>query len=621
MPQGWQQAGWAAAEPPSMLNTSPNVQVAPERRSTRLRWVIALVGAILIVATGVGVTVFAVGSQSNASIGPTFLPATTPLYAEARLDLPGTERDNVIKFIAHFPGFADQSSFDTKVDEALDKWVGDATGHQLLYTRDLKPWFSGQVAVGLLELPAMSTPNAGAGGPAASAQPVPTMPTSMPGMAALRDLHFVVGIGVKDRARLDTLVATARSMASNLTFTEQPNGDRTIVSVSDSSDGTAQFSYVVTDKLLLLAPSADDLATALGVLDGTTPSLANDPGYTAATANLPADRLGEMYAGPAYYQQLDSLMTNLYTMPMGNAMGNSAQTAGIMKCLQVHLIDPASASSAAALVVGPDNVSLQGSITNAFSLPVGTSTDLATHVPESSLAYLQVPNVGPAVHDLVSCLRTNLPDAFSDKSIQQIEQALGNPLEDELTFVGDVGVSVGVEAGQPQVGLVASVSDQPTALSRITTLLSLIRAAAATGNGNVAVKQETVGSTQVTTITWPTDAMRQVPFNSISVALTDDGHLYIGSGDYAKEALNIGKSNSLASDDRYSSAMKAVGDPTGVQLYVDVTGVRQLIEGMSPANPDYTTNIQPYLVPFDRFAMGTSQNGTTASSQMVLFVK
>jgi hypothetical protein len=148
MPPSWQQAGWSGAEPPVFLNTSPNVDVAPPRRSTRLRWVIALVGAILIVSAGVGVTVFAVGSQSNAPIGPTFLPATTPLFAEARFDLPGTERDNIIKLIAHFPGFADTSSFDTKVDDALDKWVGDATSHQLLYTRDLKPWFSGQIAVG-----------------------------------------------------------------------------------------------------------------------------------------------------------------------------------------------------------------------------------------------------------------------------------------------------------------------------------------------------------------------------------------------------------------------------------------------------------------------------------------
>src|SRR3954463_6859025 len=69
MPPSWQQAGWSGAEPPVFLNTSPSVDVAPPRRSTRLRWVVALVGAILIVAAGVGVTVFAVGSQSNAPIG------------------------------------------------------------------------------------------------------------------------------------------------------------------------------------------------------------------------------------------------------------------------------------------------------------------------------------------------------------------------------------------------------------------------------------------------------------------------------------------------------------------------------------------------------------------------
>ena len=204
----------------------------------------------------------------------------------------------------------------------------------------------------------------------------------------------------------------------------------------------------MTDKLFLIAPSADDLATALGVLDGTTPSLASDAAYASATASLPADRLGEVYAGPAYYQAFDAMMTNIYSMPMG---GN-APSAQVMQCLQVTLIDPANASSVAALVAGPDNISVQSNVTNAFSLPVVTSTDLATHVPASSLLYLQVPNVGPSVHDLVSCLRTSVPEVFSDKNVQQLEQALGNPLEDEFSFIGDLALTVGFAALGAYVG-------------------------------------------------------------------------------------------------------------------------------------------------------------------------
>ncbi len=614
MPPSWQQAGWVAAEPPAMLNTSPNVEVAPPRRSTRLRWVVALVGAILIVSAGVGVTVFAVGSQSNASIGPTFLPATTPLYAEARLDLPGTQRDNVMKFIAHFPGFADQSSFDTKIDDALDSWVGSVTNHQLLYTRDFKPWFSGQVAVGLLQLPAMATPGTG-GGPAASAQPVPSMSTGMPGMGSLSDLHFVVGIGVKDRARLDTLIATARSMASDLTFTDQPNGDRTIVSVS--SNGKQQGAYVVTDKLLLIAPSADDLATALGVLDGTTPSLANDAGYMAATANLPADRLGEVYAGPTYYQALDSLLSGIYAMPMGG----TPQASQALQCLQVNLIDPANATSVAALVASPDNLSVQTTSTNTISLPVATSTDLADHVPATSLLYLQVPNVGPAVHDLISCLRTKLSDAFNDKNIQQLEQSLGNPLEDEFSFIGDLALTVGFDGQHIQWGLVGSVNDASTAQERVTTLVSVLRAGGVAGSVPVTVTNSQEGDTTVLTITFTDPSMAKSPVgDSVSVALSD-GHIYIGGGDFVTTALNLTPADSLAGSDGYTSAIAAAGNPNSVQLYVDLSGARQAIETMMPADTNYTTNIQPYLVPFDRLVVGASQNGTTASSQMVLFVK
>src|SRR5262249_11582007 len=143
-----------------------------------------------------------------------------------------------------------------------------------------------QVAIGLLSVPSMAAPGASQepdlnASPASSESPLGGLPGmgSIPGMGSmgsLSDGHFVVGIGVKDRARLDSLIAMARSMASDMTFTEQQNGDRTIVSVANSS-GEPQGAYVVTNNLLLFAPTADDLGTALGVLDGTTPSLASDP--------------------------------------------------------------------------------------------------------------------------------------------------------------------------------------------------------------------------------------------------------------------------------------------------------------------------------------------------------
>jgi hypothetical protein len=301
---------------------------------------------------------------------------------------------------------------------------------------------------------------------------------------------------------------------------------------------------------------------------------------------------------------------------------NAAGMAGVAQCFQVKLIDPANASSIAALVASPDNLSLQANSFNTVSLPVSTGTDLASHVPGTSLFYLQLPNVGPGVHDLVSCLRTNAPNAFSSKSVQEIETGLGVPVEDGFTVLGDVGVSVGFDKGQLQWGLVSNVSDQSTAQNRLTALMAVIRLASLNGNLPATIRQSTVDETTVYTITLSGMAPQSVPVSdSISVALSSDGHLYLGGGDFVATALGMQPADSLASNDRYTSALAAAGNPNGITLYADIDGIRQAAEQTMSQNTSYTTDIQPYLKPFDRLIIGTGQNGTTASSQIVLFVK
>ena len=158
--------------------------------------------------------------------------------------------------------------FDTKIDDALDKLVGDKSNGNLLYSRDLKPWFSGQVRRRATAAAATMLPNgspAPGESPAASASGMPGgMPRDGLDGRSLSDLHFVVGIGVKDRARLDTLIETARSMASDLTFTDQPNGDRTIV-VGFRQRHAARARTSSPTSLLLAPSSADDLVTSLSV--------------------------------------------------------------------------------------------------------------------------------------------------------------------------------------------------------------------------------------------------------------------------------------------------------------------------------------------------------------------
>ena len=249
-----------------------------------MRWVVAVL-ATIVVLVAAGVLAFAAtGGKTSTSAGPTFLPADTPVYVEARLDLPGGQRDAVIQLFSRFPGFADQASFDTKIDRTLDDWLSKQTSGAATYTGDIKPWFGGQISVGLLTIPATSglssLPSAGS--------------LSSGARAAAADSSAVIGLTVKDKTALDAALAKLRQDSKDLTFTDETYDGSTLTTVKKGDTVTA--AYAVTDTLLLAAGSPADVKTALDVLTGKAPSLASNAAFSQAMAKLPAERLGAFYA-------------------------------------------------------------------------------------------------------------------------------------------------------------------------------------------------------------------------------------------------------------------------------------------------------------------------------------
>ena len=110
-----------------------------------LRWGVALVVVALVAgATSVGAILLTSGATTSAVEG--WIPVGTVAYLEARADLPGDQRENVGNLIASFPGFKDQASLDSKIDQALDEAL-QKTG--ISWTSDLKPWVAGEVGVAL----------------------------------------------------------------------------------------------------------------------------------------------------------------------------------------------------------------------------------------------------------------------------------------------------------------------------------------------------------------------------------------------------------------------------------------------------------------------------------------
>ena len=85
-----------------------------------------------------------------------YVPPGSVAYGELRLDLPGDQRQNVAAFLSKFPGFADQAALDTTLDEVLDRLVSDASDGKQTFTKDIKPWFDGQLGFASGALPAMT---------------------------------------------------------------------------------------------------------------------------------------------------------------------------------------------------------------------------------------------------------------------------------------------------------------------------------------------------------------------------------------------------------------------------------------------------------------------------------
>ena len=270
--------------------------------------------------------------------------------------------------------------------------------------------------------------------------------------------------------------------------------------------------------------------------------------------------------------------------------------------------DTTNARFAAAIVANGDNVTLQGISTGGSAMATRTATDLAAHTPSDAIFYAEIPKVGSSIHDLVACLRTAMPDAFSGDQVAQVEKLLGTKLEDYLSFVTDVGISVSYDGKLFHWGIVATVDNADTATQRVTTLVSAAKLGAGLGQAPITVTDQQVSGATVSTITVTDTGSTSLPIEaSLSVAVSG-GHLYLGDGDFAAAAIGRAAADSLGSSTRYSSALTAAGNPNGAIVYVDVSAVRQQIETAIHPDQNYMTNTQPYLEPFDRLIIGVNQD-------------
>ncbi len=560
-------------EPTSPVLDPSSMSTTTARRPRAWRWAVAFLVSVAMLLAMTGVAVFA---QTGSGGGPAFVPATATAFGEIRLDMPGNQHDELAAFMAHLPGFADPSSFDTKLNEALDELLSSGTGGAATWTGNIQTWSNGQFAIGLLALPAATATGS-------DAQP-----------------QVVVGLGVKDRAALEEQIQT-------LVQAESPTTED-YAGATITTAGTT--SYAVTDQYLLVSPSVADLKTSLDVLAGTTPSLADDPSFTAAAASLASPNLGEFYVATSALKPL--LVQQLSQQPGGAAI--VAQLDNL----------PLWVGGYAQVASSHVTLGVSTQLADSSMLPSVRETDLAAHFPAGTLGYLETRDLGTTVDALLAQLKLQLTaDSSNSQMITGIEQQLG-PLDQLLSFVEDGAVGISIGDTGLSAGIVATLSDEAVGGTRVQTLLGLLRIVGGGANSPFTVTSADVNGVTVTTITLQPSAgiPSDLPFTpALSVAVSDS-HLYLGLGDFAATALAQDPSTSLASNQRYTAAVAEAGAPNAGVIWVDLAAVAPLAASMVAANdPTYDTDIKPWIDALDSFVATATVDGDIASLKALLFVK
>jgi hypothetical protein len=594
------------------LEAAPATPVqAPEpairRRPVRWPVAIALIALVLAVSAVVGILV--TGRAPNAKV-LAYVPADSILYGEARLDLPGDQRLNLASFLSRFPGFADQSAIESKLNELMDRFVGGVSNGDQAYTTDIQPWFDGELAFALGPLPDPATLSSG-------------------DQAAMEQARFLVLVSIKDEAGV-TGWFKSLATSSHLTMSDETYGGTTLTALSGASDAQgAQAGFAVVDGKIAVV---GDVASVKAAIDthGTSP-FATQPSPKAALEATDSSHLGFVY--------LDMAALLDWSAKAAQAGGSAIPGLDLSSSA---LRDLAPDWEAFVLRVEGDAVVLQTAVDRPASAVGPTenrASALADHVPASALLM----GLG---HDLGKTLTDTLDRYRSEPSMKSltdgIDQAAGilGGVNGAIGWMGDAAYVVNQADTGIEAGLIVAPTDRTAADHAFTSLRTLL--ALGGSQAGVSVRDETYNGSTITIVDLgdlsgllgragvQPDQLgpgMALPTGHVELAYAvTDQVVAIGSGpSFVRHVLDTTPTTSIASTDRYRSLVGRLGNGTGV-TFVDIAAIRGLLEnamaGVSPGDVSkYEQEVKPFLVPFDALVEGSSVSGGVANGKVIITVK
>jgi hypothetical protein len=568
-------------------------------RQSRARW-IAAAGAIGLVVLVTALATLVLTSSTPTSVVLGYVPTDSVAYGEVRLDLPGDQRQKVGQFLSKFPGFADQAALETKLDEVLDRLVSEGSQGKQTYSRDVKPWFGGQLAFAM--------------------GPIPTIDPSA-AQAAAKDARGVLLMTVKDEALARSWFTSTLSQTGVTGTSETYNGaELTLFSKPDATTAQAAFT-IAGGKVAIVG----DVASVKAAVDtkGTSP-LARSEGVAAAQAALTGDDLGFMFLDTkALFEASTQLTESLPSAP--------------------PLLDEVAALlpdwTAMRLRVEGDALQLDGVSQHKEAMPgpdQNRANGVAAFAPPSTMALLAGNDAGASVLEWIELYRDEpgLADAFA-----QLDQAAGmlGGVDAVLRWIGDAGVVIAKDGDGLEGGFVTVPADAAAGRQFLTTLRSFVQLGGA--QAGFTVTDEPYNGETITVLdlgdlrdlaglaggtgSLPTDPSN-LPSGRARIAyVATDQVVAIGSSpDFIKHVLDAGSGASLADDARFKDLVGRVDAEHSAVTFLDLAAMRAMVEGaMSSATAqeraEYEESVKPFLTPFDAL-ISTGAVGTEVDRQHTL---
>jgi hypothetical protein len=561
---------WTEPVRATMRGPDPSAGHPDPRRG--LRWIVALVSVAILAVGTFGGAVLLAGARADSTVAR-WAPADAVAYAEARGDLPGDQRQALGEFLSAFPGFADQTILDQKLDQLYERLVDAATESRQSWSADIAPWFGGQLGVAIGPLPDA---------------------TSLADEAALAAASRDLAIATTTDPQKAMAWVRATANEAGLTIDTADAGGTELL-VFDTQH--RHMAAAATDDVLLVGDEASvRAALARGGADG----LATDAGFRDAVAGLSDQQLALGYVDTA------AVAAWLKTLPSASDRSPSAALSALPSWMSGGL----RVESDALVMEG-----LRPRTAASPDIPDGPSR-LPDRLPASTIALAET-------HDLAAAAAAAMTaggDASGAQRLDSMLEPIGG-IEGLTGWAGEAGAVV-VGSGTTALPGVVAIADDPTKAADLVRSLKNLATLAGLSPTTETVDGVSVVSVDLAGLPGMAGATVAKEPLVVSWAASDDLVIAGRGPEFVSEILSASSGRTLADVDAFRQAVDRVGARGQALTWVDLDAVEQLaVATLTPAErTTFDREVRPYLAPLGAFVATTSRDGDLERTRSLLIL-